>query len=45
MIVYGKNVFNETDPKVIRRVKLSPTFKDQEIMRKIKENQDILEKI
>ncbi|MCR5483282.1 MAG: 23S rRNA (guanosine(2251)-2'-O)-methyltransferase RlmB [Bacilli bacterium] len=38
MIVYGKNVFNETDPKVIRRVKLSPTFKDQEIMRKIKEN-------
>ena len=38
MIVYGKNVFNETDPKSIRRVKLSPTFKDQEIMRKIKEN-------
>ena len=38
MIVYGKNVFNETDPKTIRRVKLSPTFKDQEIMRKIKEN-------
>ena len=38
MIVYGKNVFNKTDPKVIRRVKLSPTFKDQEIMRKIKEN-------
>ncbi len=38
MIVYGKNVFNETDPKVIRRVKLSPTFKDQEIMKKIKDN-------
>lgn len=38
MIVYGKNVFNETDPKSIRRVKLSPTFKDQEIMKKIKEN-------
>jgi 23S rRNA (guanosine2251-2'-O)-methyltransferase len=38
MIVYGKNVFNETDPKTIRRVKLSPTFKDQEIMKKIKDN-------
>jgi len=38
MIVYGKNVFNETDPKSIRRIKLSPTFKDQEIMKKIKEN-------
>ena len=38
MIVYGKNVFNETDPKVIRRIKLSPTFKDQEIMKKIKDN-------
>ena len=38
MIVYGKNVFNETDPKSIRRVKLSPTFKDKEIMKKIKEN-------
>lgn len=38
MIVYGKNVFNETDPKSIRRVKLSSNFKDQEIMKKIKEN-------
>ena len=38
MIVYGKNVFNETDPKTIRRVKLSSNFKDQEIMKKIKEN-------
>ena len=27
MIVYGKNVFNETDPKTIRRVKLSSNFK------------------
>jgi len=38
MIVCGKNVFNETDPKDIRRVFISPNFKDQEIMQKIRDN-------
>ena len=38
MRVCGKNVFNETDPKTIRRVLISPNFRDQEIMQKIREN-------
>lgn len=38
MLVCGKNVFNETDPKKIRRVRLSSNFRDQDIMNKIKSN-------
>jgi len=38
MLVCGKNVFNETDPKSIRRVRLSSNFRDQDIMKKIKDN-------
>ena len=38
MRVCGKNVFNETDPKKIRRVRLSSNFRDQDIMNKIKSN-------
>ena len=38
MRVGGKNVFNETDPKKIRRVRLSSNFRDQDIMNKIKSN-------
>lgn len=38
MKVCGKNVFNELDLKTVRKVILSDTFKDQEIINKIKEN-------
>lgn len=38
MLVCGKNVFNETDPKKIRRVRLSSNFRNQDIMNKIKSN-------
>lgn len=38
MRVCGKNVFNELDYKTVRKVTISNTFKDQEIMNKIKSN-------
>ena len=38
MRVCGKNVFNETDIKTIRRVMISKNFHDQEIMQKIRDN-------
>ena len=38
MRVCGKNLFNETDPKTIRRVMISKNFHDQEIMQKIRDN-------
>ena len=38
MLVCGKNVFNETDPKTIRRVMISKNFHDQEIMQVIRDN-------
>ena len=38
MRVSGKNVFNEIDPKSVRKVYLSSNFKDQNIMNKIKES-------
>lgn len=38
MKVCGKNVFNELDYKKVRKVLISNTFKDQEIIKKIKEN-------
>lgn len=34
----GKNVFNELDYKTVRKVLISDTFKDKEIINKIKEN-------
>ncbi len=34
----GKNVFNELDYKTVRKVLISDTFKDKEIIQKIKEN-------
>lgn len=38
MRVCGKNVFNELEPSKIRKVLLSTNFKDQEIIKKIKDN-------
>ena len=38
MRVCGKNVFNELDYKKVRKVLLSTNFKDQEIIKKIKDN-------
>lgn len=38
MRVCGKNVFNELDLKKVRKVLLSPNFKDKEILDKIKNN-------
>lgn len=38
MRVCGKNVFNELDYKTVRKVLISDTFKDKEIINKIKEN-------
>lgn len=38
MRVCGKNVFNELDYKKVRKVLISNTFKDQEIIKKIKDN-------
>lgn len=38
MRVCGKNVFNELDYKKVRKVLLSDTFKDKDIINKIKEN-------
>lgn len=38
MITSGKNVFNETKPKDIRRVLISSNFHDKDIMDKIKKN-------
>ena len=38
MRVSGKNVFNEIDLKNVRKVYLSSNFKDQDIMKKIKDN-------
>lgn len=38
MRVCGKNVFNELDYKTVRKITLSNTFKDQEILNKIKSN-------
>lgn len=38
MRVCGKNVFNELDIKKIKKVYLSPNFKDQQIISKIKQN-------
>ena len=38
MRVCGKNVFNELEPSKIRKVQLSTNFKDQEIIKKIKDN-------
>ena len=35
--VFGKNVFNEINPKSIRKIYLSSNFKDQNIMQKIKD--------
>ena len=37
MRVSGKNVFNEINPKSIRKIYLSSNFKDQNIMQKIKD--------
>lgn len=37
MLVCGKNVFRETDKKKIRKIYLSNTFKDKEIIDEIKE--------
>lgn len=34
----GKNVFNELDYKKVRKVLISDTFKDQDIIKKIKDN-------
>lgn len=38
MKVCGKNVFNELDYKKVRKVYISNNFKDQEIIKKIKDN-------
>jgi 23S rRNA (guanosine2251-2'-O)-methyltransferase len=38
MRVCGKNVFNELDLKGVRKVLLSPNFKDKDILSKIKDN-------
>lgn len=38
MKVCGKNVFNELDYKIVRKVTISNTFKDNEILNKIKSN-------
>lgn len=38
MKVCGKNVFNELDYKTVRKVTISNTFKDPEILNKIKSN-------
>ena len=38
MRVCGKNVFNELNYKIVRKVLISDTFKDKEIINKIKEN-------
>ncbi len=38
MRVCGKNVFNELDYKIVRKVIVSNTFKDSEILNKIKSN-------
>lgn len=38
MKVCGKNVFNELDYKKVRKVYLANNFKDQEIIKKIKDN-------
>ena len=38
MRVSGKNVFNELDSKMVRKVYLANNFKDQSIMQKIKDN-------
>ena len=38
MRVCGKNVFNELDYKTVRKVLISDTFKDKEIINKIKNN-------
>lgn len=38
MRVCGKNVFNEIDPKDIRRVYVSNTFKDKDIFNKLRDN-------
>lgn len=38
MKVCGKNVFNELDYKTVRKITLSNTFKDQDILNKIKSN-------
>ena len=38
MRVCGKNVFNEIEPKDIRKLYLSKTFKDAQVMQKIRDN-------
>ena len=38
MRVCGKNVFNELDLSRVRKVLLSPNFKDKDILDKIKSN-------
>ena len=43
MRVCGKNVFNELEPSKIRKVLLSTNFKDQEIIKKIKDNNIVIE--
>lgn len=38
MKIYGKNVFKELNYETVKRIYLSKNFKDQEIVKKIKEN-------